>query len=242
MKVVHMNSNTIRTTGVAVLSLLLGIGASGYAAQEHPGDKQQDHAKPQQGGHEQARPAQQQHAQARPVRQQPRQTESKPQAHAEPQQQKARETHAPPQQRQVKPSQQHMQQARGHAQPQRESEQQRVQQTAWQQHRASNWQSDHRTWTQRGGYSGYRIPDDRFRGHFGQNHGFHIGGLPFLVIGGYPRFQYQGYWFSMVDPYPGSWADNWYDTDDVYVTYADNGYYLYDTRYPGIGIAISISM
>jgi hypothetical protein len=31
-------------------------------------------------------------------------------------------------------------------------------------------------------------------------------------------------------------------TDDVYVTYVDNGYYLFDRRYPNVAIAISISM
>jgi len=111
-----------------------------------------------------------------------------------------------------------------------------------QQHRSQSWQSDHRTWAQRGGYNGYRIPDDRYRGYFGSEHGFRIHGLPFLVVGGYPRFQYGGYWFSPVDPWPGYWANDWYDTDDVYVTYVDNGYYLFNRRYPDVGIAISISM
>jgi hypothetical protein len=46
----------------------------------------------------------------------------------------------------------------------------------------------------------------------------------------------------MVDPYPGYWGADWYDTDDVYVDYVDNGYYLYNRRYPGVGVAISISM
>jgi hypothetical protein len=40
----------------------------------------------------------------------------------------------------------------------------------------------------------------------------------------------------------GSDADGWYDTDDVYVTYVDNDYYLFNRRYPTVGIAISISM
>jgi hypothetical protein len=46
----------------------------------------------------------------------------------------------------------------------------------------------------------------------------------------------------MVDPYPGDWAYNWYDTDDVYVMYSGDGYYLYNRSHPGAGIAISISM
>jgi len=115
-------------------------------------------------------------------------------------------------------------------------------QTTWQQHRATNWQADHRTWQQRGGYNGYRIPDDRFRGSFGEGHGFRMQGLPFLVVGGYPRFQYGGYWLSVVDPWPETWGANWYNTDDVYVVYADNGYYMYNRRYPGVGMAISISL
>jgi hypothetical protein len=63
-----------------------------------------------------------------------------------------------------------------------------------------------------------------------------------MEVGGFPRFQYGGYWFSVVDPYPEFWGDDWYESDDVYVVYADNGYYLYDSRYPGRpGVAISIS-
>jgi hypothetical protein len=117
-----------------------------------------------------------------------------------------------------------------------------MQHTAWQAHGSQHWDTDHRTWQQRGGYRGYRIPDDRFRGYFGRDHGFRISGLPFLVVGGFPRFQYQGYWFSAVDPWPEYWGDDWYDNDDVYVAYVDNGYYLYNRRYPNVGIAIDISM
>jgi len=71
--------------------------------------------------------------------------------------------------------------------------------------------------------------------------GFRIGGLSFLVVGRYPRFQYNGYWISAVDPWPEYWGDNWYDDDDVYVAYVDNSYYMYDRRYPSSGVAISIS-
>ncbi len=135
---------------------------------------------------------------------------------------------------------QHAQQNRN--QPPQRNQSERVQRSAWQQHGSQHWESDHRTWQQRGGYHGYRIPENRFRGFFGPSHGFRIYGLPFLVVGGYPRFQYQGYWISTVDPWPAYWGNDWYDNDDVYVDYVDNGYYLYNRRYPGIGIAINISM
>jgi hypothetical protein len=226
--------------GTAVLSLLLATAAPAYAQQEQQGAKQD--RPQQQSKHEQAKPEQRQAQQQRPAQKQ------EPQQHAQQQQRQDHnnqpQQHAQQQQRQDHNNQpqQHAQQQRGNQRPQRTQQQQRVQQAAWQQHRSQRWDSDHRSWQQRGGYNGYRIPDDRFRGYFGQDHGFRIYGLPFLVVGGYPRFQYNGYWFSMVDPWPGYWANDWYDTDDVYVTYVDNGYYLFDRRYPNTGIAISISM
>jgi hypothetical protein len=43
-------------------------------------------------------------------------------------------------------------------------------------------------------------------------------------------------------PWPEYWGNDWYDNDDVYIVYVDNGYYLYNRRYPNVGIAISFSM
>jgi hypothetical protein len=54
------------------------------------------------------------------------------------------------------------------------------------------------------------------------------------------RFQYGGFWFSAVDPWPEYWTANWYDNDDVHITYADDGYYLYSRRYPQDRIAIAV--
>jgi hypothetical protein len=54
---------------------------------------------------------------------------------------------------------------------------------------------------------------------------------------GYPRFQFGGFSFMIVDPWPEYWSENWYNTDDVFIVY-DNGYYLYDRNYPQAGIAI----
>ena len=110
--------------------------------------------------------------------------------------------------------------------------------SSWQQGRASAWQSQHRTWAERGGYGGYYIPDATFALDFGDQHWFRIISQP-TIVGGFPRFRQDGFWFMMVDPWPESWAENWYATDDVYVGY-NNGYYLYNRRDPGDAIAISI--
>jgi len=109
------------------------------------------------------------------------------------------------------------------------------------QSRAGSWDKDHRTWAQRGGYNGYRIPDDRFRMYFGRDHFFRIYGLPLVFVGGYPRFQYDGYWVTFVDPWPDTWPANWYETDDVYLDYTNDGYYLYDRTRPGPGIAVTVA-
>ena len=79
-----------------------------------------------------------------------------------------------------------------------------------------------------------RIPEDRFRAHFGREHHFHPGHPVFVE--GVPRFRYSGYWFEIVDPWPAQWA---YD-DDCYIDYVDDGYYLFDPRFPGMRLAVTI--
>lgn len=65
-------------------------------------------------------------------------------------------------------------------------------------------------------------------------------GRPTIYMG-YPRFSHGGFSFLLVDPWPEYWAENWYDTDDVYVDY-DGGYYLYNRSHPDVAIAISVVM
>ena len=240
----------LTTLGIAALFLSFGTIAPAFAQheqeeakpesnhqQEHAQQPQQQHAQQPQQQHAQQPPqqhaqqSQQQHAQ-QPQQQHAQQSQ---QQHAQQSQQAMQQHKQQPRQQQA--NQQGIQQQAHHTQ-----EQQNVQQAAWQGHRSENWQSDHRTWQQRGGYNGYRIPANHYNGHFGSSHEFVIFSQPYMVIGGFPRFQYGGYWFSLVDPWPNSWASNWYETDDIYVSYADNGYYIYDRRYPGVGIAVSVSL
>lgn len=65
-----------------------------------------------------------------------------------------------------------------------------------------DWKAEHQTWQDRGGYRGYRIPDTRFQGFFGPSHSFRMFRFPLVVIGGFPRFQCNGLWFSVMDPWP----------------------------------------
>lgn len=78
-----------------------------------------------------------------------------------------------------------------------------------------------------------RIPDSDFRAHFGREHRFAPGRME--VYEGRPRFFYSGYTFELLDPWPSDWA---YDQDDCYVDYADDGYWLYNDRYPGERVAV----
>jgi hypothetical protein len=113
-------------------------------------------------------------------------------------------------------------------------------QGTWQNRRAHDWGTEHRNWQQRGGYTGYRIPDARFRGSYGPSHGFRMYSFPLLVVGGFPRFQYGGLWFSVMDPWPEYWSDSWYGSDDLYIEYYGGGYYLHNRMHPMDRIAISV--
>ena len=118
--------------------------------------------------------------------------------------------------------------------PQEQHQQQTEQRSVWQERRATNWQSEHRDWQQRGGYNGYGIPQDHYTGYFGASHAFRMYSYPVVVVGGYPRFQYGGYYFNVVDLWPQYWSNDWYANDDVYVDYSGGGYYLQTAGIPGI--------
>jgi hypothetical protein len=117
-----------------------------------------------------------------------------------------------------------------------------VRQDIWQRQRAHDWQREHHSWHERGGYHGYRIPEDRFRAHFGRGHWFRVHDVPVVVVEGSPRFQFGGFWFGVVDPCPETWSPVWYRTDDVYVDYVNDGYYMYNRQHPGIAIAVNVSL
>jgi outer membrane biosynthesis protein TonB len=136
------------------LLLLLGTIAPGYAQREQqekeqgkPQQAQQQHQQPQK---EQGKPQQaQQHQQEKPAQQQHQQQANKPA-------QRPQQTYGAAYHGGVHPSgvPQHQGQVR----------------SGFVQSRATSWNKEHRNWQQRGGYNGYRVPDNRYRQYFGNDH------------------------------------------------------------------------
>jgi hypothetical protein len=211
-------------------------------------ERQQAQAKPQQQERQQeqqqAKGQQEQKQQQAKGQQEQKQQQAKSQQQEKQQQAKTEQGRQQQQQeaRTQQGRQQQQQQQAVRRSPQEQHAQAQQQQASWTQNRAHNWKSEHRTWQQRGGYNGYRIPDDRYRGYFGESHSFRLYSEGVEFSGGLPRFQYGGLWFGFVDPWPEYWANDWYENDDVYVVYTDGGYYLYNRRYPRDAIAINVSL
>jgi hypothetical protein len=226
----------IGIVSTTALFLFFGVAAPMDARQEKPEEKakparQEQHAKPEK---QQQAKAPKQEQQAKPEHQQ--------QAKATKQEQQVKPEHqqqakAPIQAQQAKP--QHQQQATASKQQQAKPEKQQQQQQAryskppqrTEQARARQRAEPALRLSARGGG---RIPDERFHSHFGHDHYFRIG-TP-VMVSGYSRFQYGGFWFGFVEPWPA----NWYYTDEVYIDYVDGGYYMYDPYYPGTRFAISV--
>jgi hypothetical protein len=81
---------------------------------------------------------------------------------------------------------------------------------------------------------GGRIPADRYKANFGQEHRFRVNQADYSNR----RFQYGGYWFG----FEGVWPSNWLYTQDVYVVEIDGVYYLCNANYPGLNIMLSVTM
>jgi hypothetical protein len=246
------------TFATAILFALAGVAPNAHAQDQqqqqekaHPAKPQQQQQKP---AHPQTtRPPQQQkqtqhpaeqqahHQQAQQKQQQKTQrTVEKSQQKAQQQQQKTQQKAQRTQQKQQQKTQQR---AASHAQPSRT---QRAEQGAaparggqpaqgHPQQTAHYEQAHFRRYTpQHGERVLQRIPDAQFKEHFGRAHRFSIG-TP-MMVGGFPRFQYSGFWFVLEEPWPGYWAyGNYY-----YILFTDGNYWLCDYDDPGVQIELVV--
>jgi hypothetical protein len=238
MEATHMK--VLGVIGTTALLLMLGATVSAYAQDEHQDAKpeKQDQAKPAEH-EEQAKPAKQEEA-AKPSRQEEAAKPAK-------QEEQAKSEKQPPEARPAK--QEEAAKPAGQEKQVKSEKQPRQTEQAKQENRgsASGQQHVRRTEAEEqrqrsqpalrlSARSESRIPDDRFRSNFGREHTFRIGSP--RIVDGYSRFQYGGYWFGFVQP----WPDGWYYTDDVYVDFINGQYYLCNPEYPGVQVAISVQL
>ncbi len=81
---------------------------------------------------------------------------------------------------------------------------------------------------------GGRIPADRYKANFGQQHRFRVSQGEYSS----GRFQYGGYWFG----FGGAWPSNWLYTQDVYVVEINGVYYLCNANYPGVNLMLNVTL
>jgi hypothetical protein len=82
------------------------------------------------------------------------------------------------------------------------------------------------------------IPDPKFKASFGRPHSFKANQVirQTTIVAGQTQFVYSGYTFIILDPWPSEWLF----TDDCYIDYVDDDYFLFDPFHPGIRIALFV--
>jgi hypothetical protein len=218
----------VRLFGVistAVLVLAIGTTAPVCAQQEQHDQQPEQKAKPAQDNKpaRPQKPARQATKPAAPAQKSAQQEKSAPQRQNNAKQEQPSQAR-PSSAKQEKPSAQH-QQTPSHQTARTQPQQQHTQQAkpATQQAQRSG-----------GGGSAGRIPDDRFRANFGREHTFRVSQGDYRGR----RFQYGGYSFGFVDPWPA----NWLYTQDVFVVEIGGVYYLCNATYPGVNVALSVTI
>ena len=198
----------------AVLSLALGVATPAYALQEQHDQQEEQKAKPAQE-EKKAQPEKSAKPEQKPAAQQKTAKPEEKNAQKQSNDTKSEQKNAQQQEKNTrnaeKPAQQqqHAQQAQPGKQEQRAS---------------SN-----------GGGGGGRIPEDRFKANFGEQHRFRVTQADYSTN---HRFQYGGYWFGFAAP----WPSNWLYTQDVYVIEINGVYYLCNPMYPGVNIMLAVSL
>lgn len=85
---------------------------------------------------------------------------------------------------------------------------------------------------------GAHIPDAKFKASFGRPHSFTINRVitQTTIVPRQTQFIFSGYTFVFLDPWPSAWLL----TDDCYIDYVDDEYFLFDVVHPGIRVALFV--
>jgi hypothetical protein len=82
------------------------------------------------------------------------------------------------------------------------------------------------------------IPDPQFKANFGRPHTFTVNRVitTTRVIPNQTQFVFAGYTFVFLDPWPADWLF----TDDCFIDFVDDQYFLFDVLHPGIRVALFV--
>lgn len=194
----------------AVLSLSLGVGIPAYAQQEQHDQQEEDKAKPAQA-----------------------EKKAQPEKPAKQEEKSAQQPNKNNQQEEKNAQQQNKnnQQEEKNASQQEKNAKQNEKNAPQQEHSRQAKPVQHEQHASNGGG---RIPEDRFKANFGNEHRFRVSQADYASR----RFQYGGYSFGFVD----AWPSNWLYTQEVFVVEIDGVYYLCNAMYPGVNIALSFTL
>ncbi|HLW83505.1 MAG TPA: hypothetical protein VKS20_15815 [Candidatus Acidoferrales bacterium] len=208
---------------------------------KHPPAKREQQPVQQERTQQRDQQRQEQQAQKQQEQQQKQQRKmEKQQAKQQQQEQKRVQKQQQQQEKEQRAQRPRQEQQRNNQRPQRGQEQQAQGRTQGRGNRGDPQQIAHyeqahmRQYRPHGHEREVRIPDPQYHQYFGEEHRFHISQR--VVVDGFPRFQYEGFWFVLEEP----WPEYWYDTDDFYVVYTDDGYFLYDYDDPGVVVELVV--
>jgi len=197
----------------AVLSLTLGVAAPAYAQQEQHDQQEENKAKPARD-EKKAQPE-------KPAKQEEKNAQQQ-------------EKNNKQEERNAQQQEKNNKQEEKSAQQQEKNNKQEERSAQQQQQHAQQAKPEQQAQRERGN-GGARIPEDRYRANFGREHRFRVSESDYRRD---RRFQYGGYWFGFVDPWPA----NWLYTEDVYVVEIDGVYYLCNANYPGVNITLNVTL
>ena len=82
------------------------------------------------------------------------------------------------------------------------------------------------------------IPDQKFKASFGRQHTFRVNRVinQTTIVAGQTQFVTGGFTFIILDPWPAEWLF----TDDVFIDFVDDEYFLIDVLHPGIRVALFV--
>ncbi len=88
------------------------------------------------------------------------------------------------------------------------------------------------------GGKGAHIPDSQFKSKFGHQHSFTVNRVvtQTTVVPSQTQFAYGGYTFVFLDPWPAAWLF----TDDCYIDYIDDQYFLLNPLHPEVRVSLLV--